>query len=215
MKIEKDPAKAIRLFREALAIDPAHEDARFYLGICLAGEGEADEALVQFDLLRQLKPQSLRAWQQYGVIRALSSSSPGDYEAAEHSLQRAHALNPEETGVLLVLGELAVLRGDFGQARRRFAAACQTNPKAVPGFFLQGYMAWKNGDGNAATDFLEQTRVALGPDWHPEGASSEGDVKEKQHVDLTPLSRFWSTWNGALDPASSYASLDAYLSRNQ
>jgi enediyne biosynthesis protein E4 len=213
MKIEKDNARAVGLFREALAIDPAHEDARFYLGICLASLGETEEALFHFDLLRQINPRSLRSWQQYGVIRAMFASSPADYAAAERSIEHAHALNPEETGVLLVLGEIALLRGDFAQARRRFAAACYTNPKAVPGFFLQGYMAWKNGDEPAAQQFLEDTRAALGPDWHPEGASAEGDVKEKQHVDLTPLSRFWSEWDGALDPKKSYAALEAYLAQ--
>jgi predicted Zn-dependent protease len=127
--------------------------------------------------------------------------------AAEQALQRAHAINPEETGALLVLGEVALLRGDAKLAEERLAAATHTNPKAVGGFFLRGYLAWQRGDAAAAQQFLEQTRKALGPDWQPHGATSEGDVKRKQHVESSPLAEFWQNWNGQPDPALAFAAL--------
>jgi len=211
MKIEHDNPKAIRLFRQAIALNPAHEDARYYLGLCLAAEGDVDGALSSLAALQKLNPQSHRAWQQWGIVRAASASSDAELADAEPALQKAHSLNPEETGALLVLGEVALLRHEPKLAEERLNAALQTNPKAAGGFFLCGYLAWKRGDPDQARKFLDRARQALGPDWQPKGATSEGDVKQKQHVDSSPLHSFWANWNGQNDPPVAFAALDQKL----
>ncbi len=211
MKVERDNTKAIRLFREAIELNPRHEDSRYYLGLCLASLGDVDGALAALAALQQLNPQSHRAWQQWGVIRAQFARNDADLAAAERALERAHQLNPEETGALLVLGEVALLRGNLKLAEERLNAATHTNPKAVGGFFLRGYMAWKRGDADAARRLLEQARAALGPDWQPRGATSEGDVKQKQHVETSPLNSFWAAWDGRPEPGSAFAALDRRL----
>jgi len=211
MKVEQDNAKAVRLFREAIALNPQHEDSRYYLGLCLASLGDAEGALTALAGLQQLDPQSHRAWQQWGVVRALTARSDTELAAAEEALQRAHRLNPEETGALLVLGEVALLRGDRELAEKRLAAATHTNPRAVGGFFLLGYLAWKRGDAVTTARFLEQTRTALGPDWQPRGSTSEGDVKQKQHVEKTPLAPFWEVWKGQTEPTVAFAALESHL----
>ena len=215
MKVEKDNTKAIPLFREALALDPAHEDSLYYLATCLASQGDTDGALAQLAELKRLNSQGQRAFAQWGTLRAISAKSPADLQAAEESLARAHAINPEETGALLVLGEVALLRGDTKLADERLAAACRTNPKAVGGFFLRGYLAWKRGDKIAATKLLEDTRTALGKEWQPKGATSEGDVKQKQHVEKTPLTHFWEGWDGGSDCERSFNALEAALRTRQ
>lgn len=213
MKVEKNNAKAITLFRAALALNPAHEDSLYYLGLCLASEGKTEPALAQLRELQRINPQSHRAWQQWGVLRASSSRELADLESAQGALERAHAINPEETGALLVLGEIALLRGNAAEAAERLSAACQTNPKAVGGFFLSAYIAWHNGDDAAARRLLEGARVALGPDWQPRGATSEGDVQRRQHVEITPLARFWQDWDGTTSPAQSLTALHTYLTK--
>jgi hypothetical protein len=211
MKVDRDNARAIQLFRDCIALNPKHEDSRYYLGLCLASEGDAAGALVALAELQQLNPQSHRAWQQWGVVRALFAASDADLAQAEEALLRAHAVNPEETGALLVLGEIALLRGNRVLAADRLAAATHTNPRAVGGFFLQGYLAWKRDDVEAAGRFLERARAALGPDWQPTGATSEGDVKQKQHVEQSPLNRFWESWDGTSEPATVFRALDSRL----
>jgi tetratricopeptide (TPR) repeat protein len=211
MKVEKDNAKAIGLFRQAVALDPTHEDSRYYLGLCLGAQGDIDGALSSLADLQRLNPQSHRAWQQWGSLRAASAKTDAELAAAEKALARAHSLNPEETGALLVLGEVALLRHDLNLAEQRLSAALRTNPKAVGGFFLCGYVAWKHGDVAKAKEFLAQARQALGPDWQPKGATSEGDVKQKQHIDASPLLSFWTAWTGEPDPVTAYASLDRRL----
>jgi tetratricopeptide (TPR) repeat protein len=211
LKVEHNCPKAIGLFREALIYDPAHEDSRYYLGNCLAAEGNIDGALAEYEHLTHDNPQSHRGHARWGTLRAMTARSPGDLASAEQALDKAHRLNPEETGALLALGDVALMRGQSAVARQRLTAVCQTNPRAAGGFFLLGYLRWKQADAAGARDFLQEARTALGPEWKPAGATAEGDVAKKAYAETTPLSRFWQAWDGALVPARAYARLDAYL----
>jgi cytochrome c-type biogenesis protein CcmH/NrfG len=211
IKVDGDMPRAILLFREALAIDPTHEDSRYYLGNCLAASGDLVGALAQFDEMTRLNPHSQRAYKRWGTLRAIFAASPAHLDAAQRSLERALAINPEETGALLVLGEIDLVRGRLDSAEQRLAWACRTNPRAAGGFFLRGYVAWKRGDEALARDLLEKTRQALGKEWTPKGTTSEGDVMQRLHTDMTPLSRFWEEWDGRSDPAPSFRRLSAHL----
>ncbi|GIX05862.1 MAG: hypothetical protein KatS3mg115_0265 [Candidatus Poribacteria bacterium] len=145
MKRQGDLERAVRLFREALALNPTHEDSIYYLANCLEALGESEAALRQLQRLMELNPQSHRAYKRWGVLRAMSATRREELEEAKAVLERALAINPEETGVLLVLGEIALLERDWEGARRRFEWATRTNPKAVNGFYFLGYLAWQRG----------------------------------------------------------------------
>jgi tetratricopeptide (TPR) repeat protein len=210
-KFDADCERAVPLFREALALDPTHEDSLYYLANCLAGLGDTAAALAELDTLRTTSPMSHRAQMRWGVLRAMHATGDEDLEAAEAALLRALEINREETGSLLALGEVAMLRGKFDQAEDHLERATTTNPRAVGGFFLRAYMAWKRGDEEAARRLLEAAQAARGPDWKPEGTTAEGDVKGRQYREESPLSRFWESWDGSIDPTSAFAGLDARL----
>jgi cytochrome c-type biogenesis protein CcmH/NrfG len=211
LKVERNCTKAIPLFREALTYDASHEDGRYYLGHCLAAQGDIDGALALYEQMTRDNPQSHRGFARWGTLRAITSRSGADLDLAERALDKAYRLNPEETGALLSLGEVALMRGERAAAQQRLAAACQTNPRATGGFFLLGYVTWKQGNAAGAADLLREARTSLGPEWTPKGATAEGDVLLKAHTETTPLSRFWERWDGVLVPARAYANLDAYL----
>jgi Tfp pilus assembly protein PilF len=213
IKTEGDPVAAEPFFRRALALDPKHEDARYYLAASLAAQGETAEALEHLRELARQNPQSHRAFKRWGTLETLVATKPAELAEAARALERALQLNQEETGSLLVLGEVALLQGDPATAERRLEWACATNPKAVGGFFLRGYVAWTRGDDRAAAALLHQAREALGPEWKPEGMVSEGDTTKKMHEDATPLASYWQTWDGQADPATAYAALDDHLRR--
>ena len=214
LKVEKDLTKAVGLFRQALTLDAAHEDSRYYLATCLAALGDTDGALAEYEQLTRANPRSHRGFQAWGTLRAATARSEADLEAAETALTKAHDLNPEETGALLTLGEVALLRGQAPLAERRLKAACQTNARATGGLFLLGYLQWKRGDVSGAAERLHKARASLGPDWKPKGTTAEGDVRAAGLSDsTTPLSRFWEQWDGQATPAASYRPLDGYLRR--
>jgi enediyne biosynthesis protein E4 len=212
LKVEKQPARAADLFRQALALDPNHEDARYYLATSLAAQGRTDQALSEYETLTRINARSHRGFTAWGTLRAMTAKSDSELAAAEQSLERAHQLNPEETGALLVLGEVALLRGAMSIAEERLKAACQTNARSVGGLFLLGYIAWRKGDSSAARQRLASARSALGPDWKPKGATAEGDVRGAALSDSsTPLSRYWEQWDGSANPSSAYHALDSRI----
>lgn len=211
VKVEQNCTKAIALFREALTYDAAHEDGRYYLGNCLAAQGDIAAALAQYEQITRDNPQSHRGFARWGTLRAITAQSAADLGSAEHALDQAYRLNPEETGALLALGEVALMRGRRAVAQQRLASVCQTNPRATGGLFLLGYLRWKHGDAAGARDLLQEARKSRGPEWKPKGATAEGDVLQKAHTETTPLSRFWESWDGALTPEHAYARLEAYL----
>jgi tetratricopeptide (TPR) repeat protein len=211
-KRDGDCERASELFREALALNPEHGDSRYYLANCLVAMGDSEAGLAELDELRQRNPGSHRAHKQWGVLRAVTAESEAELMAAQAALERSLEINLEETGALLALGEVELLLGENESADERFAQACHTNPKAVGGFFLRGYLAWKGGDPAESAGFLEQAVAARGPEWKPEGTVAEGDVAKQMHSEFSPLSSYWEQWDGSVeDPASVFASLDSHL----
>ncbi|MFN7998453.1 MAG: FG-GAP-like repeat-containing protein [Bryobacteraceae bacterium] len=211
MKRDRDMAKAAGLFREALAINPNHEDSRYYLANCLAAQGEMAAAIAELDVLAQLNPQSHRAFQRKGELVAASASSRVELASARPPLLEALRLNSEETGALVLLGEVDLGLGDMASAGRRLARACQANVRAADAWFLRGYIAWKQHDTQQAVEMLSAARKARGTDWKPLGAALEGDVRRRMLEQSVFLSVFMEAWDGIAPPERAYAGIDQYL----
>jgi tetratricopeptide (TPR) repeat protein len=211
MKREHDFAKAIALFREALAINPSHEDSHYYLANCLAASGDVSSALGELDTLARINPQNHRAFQRKGELLAVSAPSRGQLEQAREPLNAALRLNSEETGTLLLLAEVELTLGNFGAAQKDLAHVCQANPRATNAWFLRGYIAWKQHDKNETVTMLEATRTARGPDWKPAGSVAEGDVHQRMFRESGFLNVFEEQWNGSMDADNVYGPLDAYV----
>jgi tetratricopeptide (TPR) repeat protein len=215
MKVDGDLTAAIALFEEALALEPEHEDTRYYLANCLASVGKPEAAIGELEELIRINPRSHRALKRLGVILATRADAPGALREASAVLERALAINPEETGVLMALAEVAVMLGNRDQARQRLEWVTRTNPRAVGALYLSGYLAWKEGDEERAREHLRRAAESRGEDWTPTGMTAEGDVGRRMHSDLTPLSRFWQSWDGSLEPGDAYRGLDVYMQRHR
>ncbi len=211
LKRERDIPKATHLLREAVVLNPAHEDSRYYLANCLFAQGDTQGALEQLDELVRMNPQSHRGYQRKGLLLAASAGSLTQLGAAEESVGRALALNPEETGTLLLLGEIALVKGDRNTAERRLELACRTNPRATGGYFLRGYLAWRSNDLARARDLLVSAANSRGKDWKPAGAVAEGDVRGRMYAEGSILSSFWEGWNGSLEPDTVYTPVKTAL----
>jgi tetratricopeptide (TPR) repeat protein len=213
IKRSSDPARAAQLFREALAINPVHEDSRYYLANCLAAMGDSSGAIRELDTLTRINPQSHRAWLRRGSLMASAASSRSQLAPAAESVRRALALNPEETGALLLLGGIAIANGDLSGADRDLQLALRSNPRSVAALYLRAYIAARRKDATQATTLLTAARAARGPDWKPVGSVAEGDVKDRMKSDAAFLSQSWETWDGVADPARAFATLDSLLAR--
>jgi len=211
MKRERDCAKAVPLFREALALNPAHEDSHYYLANCLVTLNDIPSAVAELDTLARINPQNHRAFQRKGELLAASASSKSQLGPARQALNAALHLNSEETGTLILLGQVALAEGDMAAAEQNFTRACQANSRAASGWFLRGYIAWKRGDSGQAAAMLTAARNARGPDWKPSGSVLEGDVQHRMFSEAGFLTLFERQWDGSSDSTRAYAPLDAYL----
>jgi tetratricopeptide (TPR) repeat protein len=211
MKRDRDITKAAGLFREALVINPDHEDSRYYLANCLAAHGDMGGAVAELDILVQLNPQSRRAFQRKGELVASSASSRVELASARPPLLEALRLNSEETGALVLLGEVDLALGDMHSAAHRLASACQANVRAADAWFLRGYIAWKQHDSRQAAAMLAAVRKARSVDWKPSGAALEGDVRRRMQGESAFLGIFAEAWDGTSSLERAYGEMDQYL----
>jgi tetratricopeptide (TPR) repeat protein len=211
MKIERDWQAAIPLFREALALDPRHEDSLYYLGNCLVEIGKTDEALERFAELMRLNEMSHRAYKRWGTLTAIMATSSDELAAAARALERATEINPEETGARQALGEVALLRGDLDGARLYLGQVARSDPDARSALFLLAYLDWRQGDPASAATLLSRAETVGEAEKLPEGAVGEGEVKRVAHRDETPLLEFVERWNGSLDAAEAFRPLERKL----
>jgi tetratricopeptide (TPR) repeat protein len=122
-------------------------------------------------------------------------------------------MNSEETGTLVLLGQVALALGDLSAAEEHFAHACQANPRAANVWFLRGYIAWKRQNSRRASEMLTAARSTRGRDWKPAGAAIEGDVQHRMYSESGFLNVFEKQWDGSSDLTHTYAQLDLYLRR--
>jgi tetratricopeptide (TPR) repeat protein len=215
MKRDRNLASAARLFREALAINPGHEDSHYYLANCLVASGDVAGAIAELDTLARINPQSHRALQRKGELLAASATSKAQLERARQVLDDALRLNPEETGTLVLLGQVVLALGDKAAAEKLLAHACQANSRAANAFFFRGYLAWKQKDLRRAAAMLDAARQARGRDWKPAGSVLEGDVKRRLFSESGFLGVFEQQWDGSAPAERAYKELDAYLAALQ
>jgi tetratricopeptide (TPR) repeat protein len=212
MKRRGEAREAVRLFREALVLDPTHEDSRYYLANCLAAQGDVSAAIAELGELARINPQSHRAFARRGALLAASATSVSQLDAAEVSLNEALRITQEETGTLMLLGETALARGNLVQAEERLELVCRANPRALGALFLRAYVKWSRGDGRGARSLLSAAADARGKDWKPRGSVSEGDVRARMFAEAGFLSPFWDSWDGSTDPSCAFRALGGFLS---
>jgi tetratricopeptide (TPR) repeat protein len=186
-RLRPDCASAARLYEEALALDPRHEDALYYLGQCRRDLGQPEAARAAFERLVEVNPASARGHLALGaLLSSPDAKEPMDLEAAEAHLRRAHEINGEETGPVVRLGEVLIVRGRDAEAREWLEAALRTNPKSVEAAFLAGFVAWDGGSGEVAP-LARRVREAAKVVAPVKGVLSEGDRRDAKRVAAPPL----------------------------
>jgi tetratricopeptide (TPR) repeat protein len=182
--------EAVQLYTQALMLNPAHEDALYYLGNCHLERRAFTEALDAYQRLVALNPSgSSRAHMQLGSIRAsLDPGAPVDLDEASAHFRRALDVDPE-SGALLGLAEVALLEGKRSEAERLLAQVDRDNPMSIAAPYLRGYLAFERGAGDTAwTLFSEAVARGVlkkgGVKW-----TEEGDVKGTPELRWRALAR--------------------------
>lgn len=181
-----DFGRAADAYRQALELDPRHEDALFYEAVSLQELGRYPEAAQSLRRLIELNPGSNHAHSQLGLLLAtLAPGAEPDFDAAAAEFARNREINTEESGPFLRLGLLHLGRGRLADARAAFALASGSGvPEAL---YLSGLVDYLEGRYTAAAalflrvlDANEREKVISG-----RGVFSEGDISpdpEKQRL---------------------------------
>ena len=174
-------AEARDAYSRALELNPRHEDALYYLGNMQVELGHYLEALAAWQRLVQVNPASARGHSRLGDLYLCADpGAPRDLSRSEAEFRRAAEINREETGPLLRLGELALIRGDRVGAKSYLDAVIGSHAGSVEAHWLKGYLAWKQARPEDAAALLRQSVVLAHRSQIVAQPSGEGDTKSGQ-----------------------------------
>lgn len=199
LRVEGRTAEAAAAYTEALALEPEHQDALYYLGNMQLDLGNLAAAEEAWRRLVEVDPSNARGHSQLGTLYScVGEPALLDPARAAAEFQRALAINREETGPLLHLGEIALLQGDLTNASRYLDAVVGSNYTSDEAYFYQGYIAWNAGAPERAAALLATAARHARPTAPAPRASSEGDTR----TGAAPLVRLPTTcrpMRGAVD----------------
>ncbi len=120
-----DVIKATEYFNRSLEIDPMYKEIYNVLAYCYAEQGDYDKALRTIDRYAALAPDEPNPYDSRGEILA----GMGDIDGAIRAYREALSVKPDYSFSLLKLGELSVLRGEFGRADSCFRALASSGTR--------------------------------------------------------------------------------------
>ncbi len=170
--------EAADAYTRALALNPEHQDALYYLGNMDFDLGNLAAAEHAWQRLVEIDPTSARAHSQLGTLYfCVGEQEMLQPERATAEFQRALTINREETGPLLRLGEIALVLGDLENALSYFDAVVGSDYSSVEAHFYKGYIAWKAGALDRASELLAAATRHAQPAEPAEGVPGEGDTR--------------------------------------
>ena len=171
--------KAIGILAELSSLDPTHLDSWYERGNCRLELGQFRDALGCWEMLLRLNPSSSRAWLQIGHIHLLPEAGDlYDPGRAAEAFRRAHELNREESGPLILWGQAALAGGDPDAALELFDTATRMNDQATEAFLLGGYIHWQRREMDLAHRRLRSAAGTLKKESTIEGTTGEGDTRD-------------------------------------
>lgn len=185
LRLDGDFEAARQAYGRALENNPEHEDALYYLGNVYLELGNWEEARAKWQRLVEVNPSSSRGFSQLGSLALCRPRIPAfDLAGARAALERAHELNPEETGPVLRLGQLSLLEGDPVRAAGYFDTVTGSHRSNVEAHYLKAYSEWLGGRGDRAV--VELNRILTEIEGTPDApVPGEGDTKTGRVLGVT------------------------------
>lgn len=178
-RIERRWEDAARYYEKALAINKVHEDARFNLGnmhLELKQYKKAEECWLH---IVDVNHHSARSYMQLGrLYLSFERTETFDIEKAKEAFLKTFEINKVITGPLMLLGHVALLKGEEKVAKDYFQSVVGSDIKSVEAYFLLGYIEWKNGYSAKAREMFNKAVTFSAPEKTVQGTLSEGDTKD-------------------------------------
>jgi len=152
-----EPQAAIATLRSAVRAGAKSDELRAKLGVYLAENGQAGEALPLLEQTAKEEFPDLDALNALGI--ALGRS--GRTKEAIETFNRILRLNPSNAMALENLGAIALSQGRIDEARRAFSLALEADPASAEAHNGLGAVEVKSGNRRAA---IEHWKVAVARD---------------------------------------------------
>ncbi len=156
---DKNYAEALKIFLEALQIEPENAEVRYFVGIAYLALDKVDDAIVHLERARQLDPTDLDVAFNLGV----AYFTKGDYERARAQFGVVYEKEPKRDNLGYYLGFIHFHRKEYDKALAFF-------------------------EGNVSSDlrFRQQNRFYIGLTKHHLGRDEEATRDLTEAVKLRP-----------------------------
>ncbi len=150
-------------YKKALELNPEHQNALYYYGNMNLVLGNYREAEKAWKKLTTLNAASSRGHSQLGILYSCPDTKNDSYDldTATAQFRRALELNREETGPLLQLAKINLIKKNTKQAEEQLNDVVASNFRSAEAIFLQGYLSWKAGENHKAATALNESRSIL------------------------------------------------------
>ena len=155
-------------------------EAHFYLGLVADAEGNAAEAVAQYQAALKVNPTDSSVYNKLGLIL----DHAGKLDEAVAHFQKSIQLNPANTGARLNLGIALMQRGSYPQAAKEFGELLRLDPHDAAAHFSMGfaYLYSKRVD-DAVAKFREGLQYKPGdPDAHYGLASALAAQRKREEA---------------------------------
>jgi tetratricopeptide (TPR) repeat protein len=194
---EGDLARAEEQLRRAVKLNPNSYNARYFLGVVLAGTGKVEEAITQLQAAEKVHPGAPGAHYELSVLYAKAKNIEGSQEEAK-AFQRAQDKTEQARrfDLLRLKGDDFLGKGDAQEAAVTYREGIKLNPDD-PGMHYNLSLALaKLGDGPGERQELEDA-VKLGPNlpephnqlgtlYLAEGRITEAEAEFKSAIAANP-----------------------------
>ncbi|MCK5280343.1 MAG: tetratricopeptide repeat protein [Cyclobacteriaceae bacterium] len=178
-RVEGKWEDAVLYYEKALEIDNDHEDARFNLGNMYLELKQYEKAEKCWIDIVEVNPNSARSHMQLGrLYLSFERTETFDIDKAKNEFLKTFEINKVVTGPLMLLGHVALLKGEENVAKDYFKSVVGSDIKNVEAYFLLGYIEWKNGYLAKAQEIFNKAVTLSAPEKAIQGTLSEGDTKD-------------------------------------
>jgi len=152
----RDVERAIKLYREAIAVDEKHAGAHYALGVALTRKGDAAGARAEFERAAALSPGNpLPA---LGLAELFAAA--GDLKQAEQYAREAVKAQPGLLQGRLVLAQVLEAGGRYDEAMRQYREIASAHPKVAAPHFHVGALLHRRGDlAGAAAEYGKALKI--------------------------------------------------------
>ncbi len=173
-----DIDEQLRLFNEAVRLNPKNADVFYFRGAAQQGKGDLDAALRDFDEAIRLKPDDAMNFPGRGIAR----KEKGDLDGALRDYDEAIRLNPGHEVSFRARASARKEKGDLDGALRDYGEAIRLNPEYANTHYFRGRTREAQGDlDGALRDYCEAIRLdpedAINFRSRGEARRLKGDIK--------------------------------------